>query len=88
MSCVFSTRFVTPIPCAEPQLTVNFPVAPAPANTVVLANGAVVDLNELGRIIAANCPVFVCQPNVIMSTQSVQSVQTVPFGTGQTVELQ
>lgn len=56
-----------PIPCANPQLTVSFPVAPGGANTVILANGAIVDLDQLGRIIAENCPAFVCEPSVVMT---------------------
>lgn len=87
MSCpVFSTNFVRPIPCEQPQLTIHVPVAMAPPNTVTLANGAVIDLDELGRIIAKNCPRFVCEPNVVV--QSTQTVQAAPTGTGQTMQMQ
>jgi|GEM_PF-5348527 len=81
MSCVFSSRFPRPIACDQPVLTVRFPAAAVPGNTVTLANGAVVDLEELGRIIARHCPMFVCESNIVQSTQVVQ---TAPIGTGQT----
>gem|GEM_PF-6471870 len=51
----FSTRDAVLLPCVNPVLTVSFPRAAAAGNTVVLANGAVVDLNELGRIIGRFC---------------------------------
>ncbi|HYF95906.1 MAG TPA: hypothetical protein VD969_27115 [Symbiobacteriaceae bacterium] len=90
MSCAFSSRFPRPISCDQPELTVSFPVLPAGANTVVLANGAVVDLNELGRIIARVCPAIVCQPNVVQTTTMqalAETIQAAPIGTGQTVDM-
>ena len=60
MSCVFSSRFPKPIMCEQPQLTIQAPVASVPGNTVTLANGAVIDLTELGKLIAQTCPPFVC----------------------------
>ncbi|HWI51881.1 MAG TPA: hypothetical protein VNT01_07055 [Symbiobacteriaceae bacterium] len=73
MSCVFSSRNPRPIICDQPELTINFPVAAVPGSTVTLANGAVVDLEQLGRIIAQHCPLFVCASNVVQSTQVVQT---------------
>lgn len=89
MSCpFFSTRIVTAIPCDQPQFTINVPVAPAGANTVTLANGAIINLDELGEIIARTCPAFVCQPSVVVrsTTQPTQVVQAAPVGTGRDVQ--
>lgn len=48
--------------CPASVLTIGFPaVFPGPGD-VVLANGAVVNLEELGEIISQCCPAFVCQP--------------------------
>jgi hypothetical protein len=56
VSNVFSTRTNGGFTCANPVLTVGFPKAPTSGNTVVLANGAVVDLNVLAQIVIQNCP--------------------------------
>jgi hypothetical protein len=62
-SPVFSTRDQNQFFCAQPVLTIGFPTCPTVcpgANTVVLANGAVVDLKVLGEIIGKFCPSFAC----------------------------
>lgn len=59
MSDTFSTRCVRVIPCPEPVLTIGFPTQCCPGpNTVVLANGACVDVFQLGQIISQFCPDF------------------------------
>lgn len=65
MSCVFSTSRPSPISCDQPVITVSFPTMGTSANSVVLANGAVVDLNQLGALIAQICPAIACQPGVV-----------------------
>lgn len=58
MSCrSFSSAMMPCVPCAQPVLTIGFPKAPS-QNTVVLANGAMVDLNQLGQIVQQFCPGF------------------------------
>jgi hypothetical protein len=60
------------------------------ANTVVLANGAIVDLNQLGALIAQFCPAFACQPGVVQQTTAtagVQTVQATPVISAQPVNL-
>lgn len=57
MSETFSTRCVRVIPCPDPVLTIGFPTRCCPGpNTVVLANGACVDVVQLGQIISQFCP--------------------------------
>lgn len=52
------------IDCPAPVLTIGFPATfPGPGD-VVLANGAVVNLEELGEIISTFCPAFACPPAV------------------------
>lgn len=62
---VFSTRNEPTILCTDPVITIGFPRCPTACpgpNTVTLANGAVVDLVELGRIVGQLCPSIFCQP--------------------------
>jgi hypothetical protein len=76
LTTVFSTRCQNVISCEQPVLTIGFPTCPtacAGANTIVLANGAVVDLNVLGEIISRTCPAFVCP---VPPTQVVTQAQT------------
>lgn len=50
-------------------------------NTVVLANGVVLDLNQIGRLVAKQCPGLVSSVPVSVVTQvaqPVQAVQTTP----------
>lgn len=62
MSGCFSSRSRcrTEVFCDAPVLTVGFPkTCPCPGpDTVVLANGAVVDLRVLGQIVSQFCPAF------------------------------
>lgn len=61
LSNVFSTNCKPVTCCPNPVMTIGFPRTGAPGpNTVVLANGAVVNLVELGRIISQFCPQFTC----------------------------
>ncbi|HYG58231.1 MAG TPA: hypothetical protein VD902_09250 [Symbiobacteriaceae bacterium] len=57
MSHVFSTRSFPVLTCDTPVLTVNFPNKGCPGpNDVVLANGAIVDLVQLGCLVGNLCP--------------------------------
>lgn len=73
MSHVFSTTSPTVVFCEAPVLTVSFPrVCPCPGpGSVVLANGAVVDLNVLGDIVATFCPAFACPGLGAVETSTV-----------------
>lgn len=75
---VFTTR---PVPllidCLQPEVTVSFPAAVPRGPAVVLANGAVVDLIELGRIISLLCPALVC-PEPLFLPSPVIGAPAVP----------
>lgn len=55
------------IPCFNPVLTIGFPPICPGFNTVTLANGAVVDLNQLGDIVSKLCPSVACPTNLIFA---------------------
>lgn len=76
MSHTFSTACPRVVFCEAPVLTVSFPrVCPCPGpDTVVLANGAVVDLNVLGQIVADFCPAFAC-PELGLETSTIIDLQ-------------
>lgn len=46
--------------CANPVLRIGFPTCTAGPNTVTLANGAVIDREELGQVLSTFCPSLVC----------------------------
>jgi hypothetical protein len=76
MSCSASRLAPDVIDCLQPELTISFPVGVAPGpNSVVLANGAVVDLFELGRIVSTFCPAIVCPETIV-----VGGAQALGFG--------
>lgn len=89
MSHVFSTRCEPPLMCETPVLTVSFPRHGCPGpNSVVLANGAVVDLNVLGEIIGQICPAVLNAPCLPETTQiGTMMVQSVMGITGTTVQV-
>lgn len=91
MSNTFSsqTQGVRTIDCLQPELTIGFPRGAAGPNSVVLANGAVVDLNLLGQIISKFCPEFACpQPPVVFTAAPAATAAqpvTQPFLTDQNI---
>jgi hypothetical protein len=79
--CDFFSTLNETVVCAQPVLTVGFPTTGGGGpNTVTLANGAVVDLNVLARIITDFCPGVVeaaVSPAMLCPTSEPALVQIV-----------
>lgn len=73
----FSTRTQSKVTCTAPVLTIGFPKGgPVGPNSVVLANGAVVDLVELGRILQQFCPALAAMPSTITTATATPVTTT------------
>lgn len=83
MAQTFSTR--SQPCCFAPQITVGFPTTGCGPNTVILANGAVVDLCVLAQIITEWCPavaeaVSPAAAGTVCPTSAPELARVIPFG--------